>query len=322
LVLAAVLLVLLAGAGVAVALPGRGPAPGPVVEQLTVGGHPVTLVVAPGRPGRNVVLAASAHGLPVSGGGPRTLPAGRSTITITVDGRTADVPVTVSGRRSRAADEECASRLLAERLAGRDAGTCRAPAAGDAAAAAAALVRHAGQTGIRAVAVRGDGTPRGRAAVRGALAAASGAVRVRADHAPPAPDEALLLVGSWAQARDLAASSAPGRGVLLAPWLLEPQVLAVARSQVTVATELAPTSAPARAYLAALAKDAPGFAPTGAGLLAFAGTGGPALQLWTPANVQFLPRFLGAGHEHGAHGTGPTWSPSGQLALVRANLPL
>jgi hypothetical protein len=186
---------------------------------------------------------------------------------------------------------------------------------------AAALVRHAGQTGIEAVSIRGDDTPRGRAAVRGALAAA-GSVRVRTDDAPPAADEALLLVGSWSQARSLAASSTPGRGLLLAPWLLEPEVLTVARSQVTVATELAPTSAPARAYLAKLAKVVPGFEPTGSGLAAFAGSGSAALQLWTPANVQFLPRFLGAGHDHGAHGAGPTWSPSGQLALVRANLPL
>jgi hypothetical protein len=297
---------------VAVARPDREPAPGPVVEQLTVRGHPVTLVVAPGRPGRNVVLAASAHGLPVASGGGRSLPAGRSTITLTIDGQRADVPITLSGPRSVAADEECASRLLAEHLAGRPTSTCAPPAAGDAADVAAALVRHARQTGITGVVVRGDDSPRGRAAVRGAVAAG-------AREGVAGPADALLLVGSWRQARTLVATASPGRGILLAPWLLEPGVLAAATAQVTVATELAPTSASARAYLAKLAEEAPGVAPTGAGLLAFAAHGSRALQLWTPANVQFLPRFLGAGHDH-SHGT--TWSPTGSLALVRAHLPL
>jgi hypothetical protein len=309
----AALVVALAAAGIVLARSGSAATGGPVVRQVDVGGHPVTVVVSPGRPGRNLVQAVSPHGIDVEGDGPVDLPPGGSTLHLSVGPRSVDVPVDVAGPVSRSVDEECASRQLARSLAGRDAGGCDT-SPGDESAIAAALVRY-----VRGpVVVWSDESPRGQAALRGALAAAGD--RARTDARPPTAEEALLVLGSWDQARSAVASTAPGRGIVLAPWLLEPGALGPARTQITVASTLSPSSGIAAHYLAALADRAPGVPPSEAGLEAFAGSSGARrLQLWSPANLAFLPRvFNSAGHDH-AHGS--TWTPEGSLALVRSALP-
>ena len=58
-------------------------------------------------------------------------------------------------------------------------------------------------------------------------------------------------------------------------------------------------------YVADLARAAPGISPTGSGLAGYAAlTRASTLQLWTPANIQFLPREVNAGHAH-VHDAGP-----------------
>ena len=108
--------------------------------------------------------------------------------------------------------------------------------------------------------------------------------------------------------------------MVLAPWLLEPGSLGPSSVQTTVASTVSPNGPQARRYLAALASEAPGIPPSAAGLEAFTGgQGADRLQLWTPANISFLPRtFTAAGHDH-AHGS--TWTPVGSLALVRSAVP-
>jgi hypothetical protein len=299
-------------AGVVLARTGSAATGGPIVKRVEVGSHPVTVVVSPGRPGRNLVQAVSPHGVDVTGSGPVTLPPGRSSLRVSIGPRSVDVPVDVRGPRSTAIDEECASRQLGDALAGRVPGRC-VVAVGDASAIAAALVRNVGGP----VVAWGDDSPRGRAALAGARAAGA-----RTDLVPPGPNEALLLVGGWAQARSIAPTATPGRGIVLAPWLLEPTVLSPASSQITVASTVSPHSGAAARYLAALAKRAPGVAPSLAGLEAFAAAGTSrtrSLQLWSPANLAFLPRaFNSAGHDH-AYAS--TWTPEGSLALVRSSLP-
>jgi hypothetical protein len=312
--------VLLAGtAAVAVALPADADDGGLVVHRVEVGTHPVTVVVAPGRPGRNVVQVASPHGVEVTTPHDVDLDAGSNTITVTADGATLDVPIEVDGPRSQYADDECAAQLLGQHVAGRRTGECAPPAAGDASRAAAALVRHAQETRIAAVHVVADDTPRGRAARAGAEEEAR-RLGLRLDDIA-GPEAVTLLAGSWSQTATVVRDSRPGRGFLAAPWLLSPAITSP-EALVTVATTLAPQSAVGRAYAAALAEEAPGLAPTSLGLDRYAGSPkASTLQLWTAANVQFLPRALSAGHAH-SHGATASWVGSGQLALVRSSLAL
>lgn len=322
----AAVLVLLGSAGTAAMLrPGPTAIDHPLVRQVDVGGHPVTLVVTPGRPGRNLVQAFSPHGVEVRlPSGPQVeLPRGRSAIDLVVGPRSVQVSVRLTGPRVRTdVDEECASRALGAALAHRAvAATCAPPPAGDARLVGAALARDASEAGVRSLLVLGDDTPRGRAAAGGAVGEARRlGLRAHTDGVPTG-DEAMILVGGWPLARRALASGTPGRGSLLAPWLLQAEVVSGVDTQVTVASEISPTSAVARAYLATLGAVAPGVSPSAAGLAAFAGPrAAPFLELWTPAEISFLPPALDAGHDHTGHGAAASWLPVGQLALVRSAL--
>lgn len=92
------------------------------------------------------------------------------------------------------------------------------------------------------------------------------------------PPDAVLVATGWEDAAFVTAalserSVAPPRGVYLAPWLLKPDLLEAALRpdavQVSVGASLAPTSAPASAYLAALRRFAPGAPPTGPGMAGY-----------------------------------------------------
>src|SRR4051794_23529135 len=135
-------------------------------------------------------------------------------------------------------------------------------------AVAAALVRYAADTGVDSLVIRSDQTQRGTEALNAARTAAARydvTVEPDADRAG-ASDALLLLMGSHGAASAHVTIERPGRGVLLAPWLADPHVYTASRAEVIVATRR-----------------------------------GDGLQLWTPANVAFLPPALSQGHDHGAH---------------------
>ena len=152
-------------------------------------------------------------------------------------------------------------------------------------AIAAALVRFAAESGIESLVIRSDDTQRGRSTLAAARAAASRYdVVVRPDSHRAGPDDALLILVSLpSQARAYCTIERAGRGVLLAPWLDEPEALTAShgRSQLFIAKVRA-----------------------------------NGLQLWTPANIAFLPPSLSEGHDHGTH------AGTIRLALVRSSIPL
>lgn len=87
-----------------------------------------------------------------------------------------------------------------------------------------------------------------------------------------------------------------------------------------LASTLDPNSGVAVGYLRALASVAPGFAPSGDGLWAFASALGPdstgtagGLHLYAVTAVQFLPSYIEAGHNHGPGGW---FSVGGQLVPI------
>ncbi|HET6793955.1 MAG TPA: CopD family protein, partial [Acidimicrobiales bacterium] len=139
--------------------------------------------------------------------------------------------------------------------------------------------------------------------------------------------DALVLAGGPDQA--VAALRAEQKvrsdplGVVMAPWLLQPEVLDQGTdggASVELASTLDPNSGVAVGYLRALASVAPGFAPSGDGLWAFASALGPdstgtagGLHLYAVTAVQFLPSYIEAGHNHGPGGW---FSVGGQLVPI------
>ena len=147
---------------------------------------------------------------------------------------------------------------------------------------AAALVRFAAESGIESLVVRSDETSRGRQAREAALVEAQRLhVTVERDDVRAGPRDALLLLlSSPGQARAHTTIEHPGRGVIVAPWLGD-NSLTQSQSQIIVAR-----------------------------------VRGRTLQLWTPADVAFLPAWLSQGHDH--------HSSSGDVrfAVVRSSLPV
>jgi hypothetical protein len=137
--------------------------------------------------------------------------------------------------------------------------------------------------------------------------------------------DAVVVTSGWAMAKDVvpaidAAPSPPLRGVYLAPWLLSSEITgAPTRVQLAVGLPFDPSASAADAYLAQLARRAPGATASAAGFdgwLAGRGQRGAAptaIQFFTPARIEFLPPSLSAGHDDLA---GPSWVSGGRMAAV------
>jgi uncharacterized membrane protein len=183
------------------------------------------------------------------------------------------------------------------------------------------LGAHLAQSGHRMVTVVGDGSRRARA-MEDALGTGGVAVGPHGD--------AVVVTGDRTQAAAAIASMrSPTTPLVLAPWLLDPQLLAPAirdpnRGQVVVALPFDPAAASTRSYLAAATSA--DRVPTAEGLLGWLRTAGPSaradarmdspsLQLFTPARLGVLPAFLEHEHDHG-----DGWFAQGGLAPVSAVL--
>jgi hypothetical protein len=194
--------------------------------------------------------------------------------------------------------------------------TCvRTPSAVDEGRAFATTLRT---MGITRVAARGDGSRRARAFASGL---ATRGVTLSGDAS------ALLLTGDASSAINALThlgGRVPSRGIYLAPWLLDSDVLAVTKSRalpaVAVGSIVDPMSPLADRYRGALAVLAPRAQLTEAGLLGFLSVASseaftPALRVYAAAPVGFLPGILNVGHEHDV---AAAWFPNGTLAPITA----
>lgn len=345
----------LVGAAVAAIGPPTGsPAAGvPLLSRVTVGGDPVPVLVFPHRPGRNLVHIGTAYAAAGPGrdrlaaARPRPgtdlgwvdveLPAGRSTLWISVAGGIASLPVDTgqaaggpAGAASGGASVECASAALGALVAGAvPPATCPADRlAGADADALRAMVGFIAARGVDSVALAGDTSPRGRAAtaqVRSAAEQAGLAVR-----APGPAREPLLVVSGFAGAdavlRDVAAGRVAAEGTYLAPWLLAGPLLRHPAGQL-LPLRFPPGDPPAVRYLAELAEAFPGATATAVGYAAWLDARGDAagapVRLYA-ASRMYVPGTDHAAHQHDAGGPAEQaqirWLPDGAIVAVSGPL--
>ncbi|MBW4722032.1 DUF6239 family natural product biosynthesis protein [Saccharothrix obliqua] len=331
---AAVLAVaVLAGAAHLTAVDPRRPVPGVLQSrEVALGGEAVRVLVAPQRPGWNLVrvtrggIAAGAAPERLTATAPRPgtggwwalvdLPPGRGSLWLRRGGELVALPVDTGSRRgpdvSGPDGPECADAVLGAWLAERVAGGCPADQlTGGDAEALRATVGFLAARGRRSVTLVADHSPRASAAA----AVVHDALRRNGMTDSGGP---VLVVAGWAAAdralRDVAAGRLPGGGSYLAPWLLTAPLLAIPAAQV-IPLRQSPREPAALAYVAALNDRVPGAVATPAGYAAWRGEPdtGP-LRLYAASLVT-----MGLGTSRHAHG-GVTWFPGGGITPVSDGL--
>jgi hypothetical protein len=332
-------------------LPRPGPrvVPGvPAVGSVSLAGHRVPVLVAPSRPGWNLVHIGFGQASVGTGPGrlvpatvrpgarnawaPVWLPAGRSRLWIGHAGAVGTLSVD-TGRAGgdRAPDlrgpdgPECATAALGRTIAAAAVPLRGCPADRlDPADAAAlrAVVRFLAARGATTVGLVADSSPRGTSAAATVTQAA------RQEHlavAAPGPARIpLIVVSGWAGAdaaiREVGAGHVGALGTYLAPWLLNPELLR------TPAGQLIPlrfdTGDPAAlAYLTALAARFPDEPPTSTGYLGWKSAGpadGREVRLYAATAQILVPGVAAA---HGGHGQGAArWLPQGAVTAVTGPL--
>ena len=306
---------------VALPRPAEPPTPGvPLLSSVSLSGQQVPVLVAPQRPGRNLVHVPVA-GVAVNGvqateqpgaqgyWAEVDLPRGRSDLTISAGGQQAGVEVDAGADPGPVVDPECASAALGGLVAGRKDPLTRCPADALSEQDAGALrkmlaflaARHVG-----AVTLVADGSTRGVAAA--AVVRESG---LRVSDRPVA-EGALVVVSGWAGAYRTLTAGVPAYtyGVYLAPWLLNgPIVNAVPSS--TIPLRFDPREQVAVSYAVALADAFGGEAPSVGGFRAWLGAGEQAgkVQLFASAQVSVMPMD----HDHGGGGR---WVPGATVVPV------
>ncbi|SBT43065.1 hypothetical protein [Micromonospora auratinigra] len=335
LVLAAVLTTLTAAAAPVTAAP----VGVPVLARVDLG-EPGSVLVVPGRPGRNLVRVPDV-GWRVGGTADRLLPAtarpgtdgawatldlapGQREIWVGRAGRSVAVAVPV-GTGPRAADEltgpdgpECATAVLGRLAAGRREPVTSCPAQRLAVpdrAALVAAIRFVAGRGVDTITLVGDDSPRSREATAAVTAEAGRhGLTVSATGGGP-----LVVVAGWELARRTLADVAAGRraapaGAYLAPWLLHAPLLDQPVGQV-LALAFGPIEPGPQRYLGALAALAPDVPPSAGGYDAYlTATGGHLtgpVRLYAAARIT-VPGDVG-GHA-GHHGT--AWLPGGTVTPV------
>lgn len=337
---------LLAGASLAALDPpvAAGEAGNPVLRTVAVGARSVPVVVAPHRPGPNLVYvgalgyrvgtdpehlvdATVRHGAP-GGWAVIDLPAGRSQLWIgDADHRVplrldAAGPASPLGALTGPDGPECLTAVVGGFAAGALPVRCPADVLADSdAATLRSLVGFLGGRGHSVHPVV-DGSPRSMAALAEVHeAAAQRGVRVD-DTTDPAG--VVLLLGGWEQADQLLVEHARGaaapNGIYLAPWLATAPLLRYSTGAIT-ALRFDPRGERATRYLAALRARAVPALASPAGLAGWSGgaavhPGSEATRLYASARVAFLPAEFGH-----AHGEGDGWMPGGTLTPVTAPLP-
>ncbi|WP_320066136.1 hypothetical protein [Micromonospora sp. RTGN7] len=315
----------------------------PVLGRVDLGDTASVLVV-PGRPGRNLVRVPSAEyavgaaptaltpaTVRVGGGGAWAtveLAPGQRTVWIGRAGRTAALPVPV-GTGPRALDEltgpdgpECATAALGRLAAGEHGPLASCPAqrltVPDRAALFAA-VRFVASRGGDEISVVGDDSPRSREAAR-AVAAEAGRRGVAVDPAARGP---VFILSGWDLAHRTLREVADGRraapaGAYLAPWLLHAPLLGEPVGQV-VPLAFGPLDPGTQRYLGALAAVAPDVPPSAAGYQAYLEANGGHLtgpvRLYAAARLTVPGDFAGHGGHHGT-----AWLPGGTVTPVTAAL--
>lgn len=315
----------------------------PVLARVDLG-EPGSVLVVPGRPGRNLVRVPSveyAVGAAPDRLAPATPRPGTDGAWATVDlasrqrqiwvgraGRTTPVTVPV-GTGPRTGDEpsgpdgpECATAALGRLAAGRHEPLTSCPAQRLTVpdrAALVATVRFIAGRDADMITLIADDSPRSRAA-SAAVTAEARRQGLAVNSTGPGP---LVVVSGWEVARRTLADVASGRraapaGAYLAPWLLHAPLLGEPVGQV-LALAFGPLEPAPQRYVGALAALAPGVPPSASGYQEYlAATGGHLtgpVRLYAAARIT-VPGDV-AGHA-GHHGT--AWLPGGTVTPVTRSL--
>ncbi|MCP2167722.1 hypothetical protein LX83_004595 [Goodfellowiella coeruleoviolacea] len=334
-----VAVVVLAGAAQLTAVDPRRPVAGlPWLRDVVFGETAAQVLLAPHRPGWNLVRV-SADGIAVgtdpaalTDTAPRpgttgrwalvALPEGRGSLWLRRGEDVVSLPVDTGSSRgtppstldmSTADGPECADAALGALLAGRPTGTsCPADDLADSdAEALRAAVGFLARRGHRSATLVADTSPRSVAAgevVRESLRRNG----MSEGHGP------VVVVSGWAEAdralRDVAEGRLPGEGSYLAPWLLTAPLLAIPAAAVIPLREN-PQEPAALAYVSALRDRVPEATATPAGYAAWRGGPGPGpLRLYAASVVTM--QLSTTGHNH----DGARWFPGGALAPVSGPL--
>lgn len=348
----AVAVAVLVGGGLVsfVPRPVSSPSGVPVLASVRVGERPVTVLIAPGRPGWNLVHAggdglsagtvpAALRPLTARPGAANTwtevfLPAGESTVLVSDGADTARVPVDTGDERTgpdlRGPDgPECAHIALGTALTGSPWPLTSCPSDALTASEAGALrgmIRFIAGRGVPAVSLVTDGSVRGRRAaevVRAQAHAAGVEIAGRDGRRRP-----LLILSGWAAAQgvlaEVAAGRRPAEGTYLAPWLLNRPLLEQPAGQL-IALCFDPGHVAALSFTATVAHRFPGEPATAAAYSGWsrdACAAGPASTRLYAATKVYLAAAMGMGDEgHAGHGAaGAGWLPEGAVTPVSGPL--
>lgn len=343
-------------AGVAVALvawaslaafppPDPLPVPGtPLLRQVNLAGAATPVLVTPSRPGLNIVHVGGANAddisVAVNGGAPVragaqpgaaggwavvTLPAGRSTLTLTHDNHSASVRADAgaTGRTVASAigpdSAECASAALGSLVAGRNTPLASCPSdelsAADNASLRSLLTFMAGRK-VPAITVVADLSPRSQAAAA-LVRTTAAALRL-----PISPEKkgnqpgALVVVSGWSAAAQKPKAGYPA-GVWLAPWLLAAPVLSTSAGTL-LPLRFNPHEIGPGKYATALAHGFGSDYATASGYQGWLGKApSAATQLYAASPVGFLPAEFEMHHEGEVLG----WLPNGTVVPISGSLP-
>lgn len=354
-----VLLTAIVAGAVLTSLPPPGPPPvagAPLVRALILDDVTTGLVIAPQRPGLNLVHLMTDRFTEVVVDGRRyqaeprpgtqglwaevRLPAGRSLLEVR-QGRqvAAQIVNTGSGPDQSALSgpdgTECAAAALGAVLGGSRAPLAPCPSESLAptdAVALHALVALLDKRGVRSLGLITDASPRGAAAEREVRSAARAArLRVFSQGSNGGRVDAVIALAGWQVSRSeletLRAGTAPLYGTYLAPWLMQAALVAAGGGSPLAALPFDPAGPQARDYLSVLRRVGPGESASAAGLLAFLAARGeqPAQRdvLLYAATVGFevMPMSGGPGGSQMDHrGFNATWLGRGALTPVSGPL--
>lgn len=346
--LVTIVLAVVAGA-VLTALPTPGPAPRsgvPLARRLLIGDAVTGLVVAPQRPGPNLVqlmtdrlteLVVDGRRYPTA---PRPgadgmwaevhLPAGHSRLEVhqgrhmaqqVLDAGAAPAAVALGGPDG----PECAAAALGALLGGshRPLVACPhqtlTPADAD---ALRATVRELVRRGARSAGLISEDTPRSRAAavtVRSAAAAAGMTIRQAGRAA-----DALIATAGWVATDEFLRSRSsrqPTYGTYVAPWLMQAKLVAAAGGSLLAVLPFDPLGPVATVYIAALRRVAPTQSASAAGLLAFRVARAypsnlPPLTLYAATRAFSVMPGAGAGTGTSHHTAAEGWLLGGPLTPI------
>jgi hypothetical protein len=314
----------------------------PVLASVSVAGLAVPVLIAPGRPGWNLVhLGPGATSVGSDPAHPVTatvrpgagntwaeveLPPGRSRLWIGDGGRGGWLTIDTGSDR-RAADlrgpdgPECASLALGRLLSAHAVPllSCPADEFGPADAdALRATIRFIAGRGTGVIGLVTDRSPRSAAA---AAVVRDEAARLNIMTAPAAAGRPLLILAGWGTAAGAVQNVASGKtraeGVYLAPWLLDTPLLTEPAGQL-LPLRFDPREAQSHAYLTALGTRFPDEPPSAAGYEGWRakGFGDTAVRLYAASRV-FVPGDpLLTPHEHHSAVASAAWLPNGTVTAV------